>query len=168
MHVRGAERIFVAHQHEAAGYVARAPFEILERAAPEIEHLRARAPGGRGQRPQQRLAGERRIVLRERETRLVQAPAPVAHRFDARRARGYRREPPLRESERRALGVAAGEAPAAIAKREEVLPEIAVGGDRIEHMLKSRLDHVERHARDGAGRFNSPSRRRPSRPSPSA
>ena len=139
MHVSGAERVFMADQHQATWDLARALLELIERAAPEIEHFGAHAAGGRGLRSEQRVAGERCIACGEHEPRFIESPARVARSLDARSARVDRGEPPLGEGKRCPLGAASRPAAPAIAEPEKIAPQRGIGGERAGQVAKRLL-----------------------------
>jgi hypothetical protein len=142
MHVAGAEGVFVAHEHEAPGDLARAPLEVLERAAPEVEHFGCQAAGGRGLRAEQRVANERNIAVCERETCFIEAPARVARSFHARVPRVDRREPALAERKGLPFRGAARLPPAAIADRGEIAPQRGIGIEFAQHLAVGFLGHI--------------------------
>src|SRR5687767_1504142 len=121
MHVLRAERIFVAHEHEAAGNVGRASLEVFGRTAAEIANLRADACRRRRLRAEQRIARER-ATAGKRERRSLQTPTGITDFLDAD-ARCDGGKALLRELERALFARRTGAPASAVAEREEVRPQ---------------------------------------------
>src|SRR5687768_13328202 len=120
VHVLRAERIFVAHEHEAPRYIGRAALEVLRRATAEIADLRADARRRRRLRAEQRIARERGAAGK-RERCFLQAPAGITDWLDGD-ARPNGGKALSRERQRTLFARRAGAPPAAVAEREEIGP----------------------------------------------